>query len=241
MTTPADWCPPSPSPASDSEPGVPPTGDRFARRYATGVPELCARRLDPVMVNGLIVDFLRGQFAQAAADDPVVRKYVWDGQLGRSKLVVESAFSKDKAKAEHAPAIVVRPGDFGGGQVLWKERIAVKDRAGVTPAGHDRYAALWRGRNSVRVRHDNGQGCLAIGLIAQALLDGFGPKIESALGLSDFQSPSLGGLAEPKEDGGAPGVWTVDIAVGYALGRSWQLEYESVTLRTLDLAVLLDE
>lgn len=225
MTPPDNWCTPTP-PAS---PG-PPSG-REGKLYSITPSALCSMGWRPLMITGLIRDLLIRHFSAPLNIEEVdLRHLIWRGDV-RTGILIESIHRWRGELVEKRPAIIVKPNGRQNVRLLWG------DKTGPTEQGHMQYQTWWVGSHTLFCIHESGASVEILATEVQRELTQFAPTIVEYLNLYKWQVTEVGGIAELEE---AKESFVIPITVGWAYSEQWQLELESLKLRKIPLALLLD-
>lgn len=183
------------------------------------------------MITGLFRDILTRHFATPLnMEEPDLRHLVWQDGV-RTGILIESIHRWRGELVEKRPAIIVKP---NGRQ---NTRLLIGDKTGPTEQGFMQYQTFWVGSHTLFCIHGSGASVEILATEVQRELTQFSPVVVQYLNLYKMQVTEVGGIAELEESKES---FVIPITVGWVYSEQWQVSDESLKLRKIPLAVLLD-
>ena len=230
-----DWCIPPLPPPSGPDPDNPndqlnPLGPTLpTTQQAFRLSTLCDRGWQPQLLTGMLINFLRDQWA--AADNifnPDLRQSTWT-ENPDSGILIEAVTRYTPETAGKRPAVLVK-----------RNRVQVASQGiggrqqGAVPTTLERgafvgYASIMTGSHTVFCVNWSGAAAelLSTEVLHQVLE--FAPPIRAKLRLHQLDVLELGAVHRVEE---GPESYVVPITVGWSYEVGWQLKLQSLPLKT---------
>lgn len=227
---PTGWCDPR-TVASASLGTTPLTGRTGDGQLIPMSPSaLCSLGWRPILITGLLRELLTRYFqGPLNPEEPDLRHLVWR-EAATSGILIESVYRWRGDLVEKRPAIIVKP---NGRQNVRK---GIADGAGADERGMREYQTFWVGAHTLFCIHGTGASADVLATAVQRELTQFAPAIAQYMGLFRWQVTEVGAASVVEE---ARQNFVVPVTVGWAYDEHWKVEQESLKVRKLTLATLL--
>lgn len=195
------------------------------------LPSLCAMGPRLLTMTGLFRVWMINHFTPGNTESEQLTRLVWDKDVRKTGIVIESHTAWDPQTTGATPAVVIKR------QAWRKVRLGIADKLmGELPVdGIVHYTNLWEGAHTFFcVGGESGEvEMLAAEVFGE--LNEFADAVRSELGLMRLTVAEVGEVAILEE---ASQNFVVPITVGYGVQHSWRLKQELPYFKRVDAALL---
>lgn len=225
MSTPGEWCTPTPRPA----PEAPYEGTLAEAAVGNS---LCSTGWSAYLLTGFLVDFLVRHFASPLnVETPDLRSLVWSPG-DRTGILIEEESRWRPQTTEKRPAVIVKRNAYRS------VRLGRANLAGYNNGTGSRfYAKLWSGSHTLFCLHRSGAGADLLATEVVNEVGRFAHALQGALGLHYLEVVEVGPASEVEE---ATESRAVPVTVGWVYEDTWEVVEEAPPLRRVSLRRLLN-
>jgi len=211
------WCPSPP-------PSEPPQDYKQLVAWEDVAKGICHYGWGPILLTGMLRDWLTRHFTPQNVEDVDLRKLVWQ-EAASSGIMIESVWRWRPDMTEKRPAVLVKR------NAMKNQRFAIADRQGSDKEGNDHYQTFWLGSHTLFCLHQTGAACEILATEVQREFTQHAPYLIKYLHLHKFQVTEVGPVSEVEE---AAQNYVVPVTIGWAYIEKWKLALDALPLKAVD-------
>lgn len=228
MSVATEWCDANPSISAADVPLPEP----YAKLLIPTPSNLCSMALRPLMITGLIRDWMTKHFAgPLSAEEPDLRNLIWQEGV-RTGMLIESIYRWRGDIVNKRPALIIKQ------NARQNVRYGIDDAMGINGHGTPRFATHWVGSHTVFCIQGSGASAEILATEVQRELTEYAHPLRASLGLALWQVTEVGEIAEVEE---ARESFVIPVTVGWAYAEGWALHQNSLKLRKVTIGALYNE
>lgn len=197
--------------------------------------QFCTLGPRPIVMTGLLRMWLINHFSSVDNTEDqtqTIRKLVWQTDIKRAGIVIESVTRWTKELTEKRPAVMIKRNG-------WKRiKLGIGDRMQGTsdPDAQTAYGNAWQGSHTLFCIGGNGAEAETLCAEVYREINQFSQQVRAAADLLRIEVTEVGEVAELDE---ARQNFFVPVVVGYGFTEQWRIRQEVPIAKTLDLSLLM--